>query len=354
VAPLKSLDNWFNQRAGALYDAARAQAGELGGIQSTNLDSLLNDKDFRATLAAQDRLPLLDTIQGQVQRFKTEGWGNAAGPNTVASAEQFRQWLNATTDGANAPIMARVKEALDSDVASAGGQDVFKQARAMWRDYKETLSDPKGISSLLAEEGPNGINRQIAFDQVPQRVATMQDTAQFGHIVDTLNRIPTMEGISPEVAQAARQAVAEIRGQIAENVVNAAARNQEWSPIQYNKTASANLQRMLKVFSPEELAAFRTLNDAGYILQARKAYPGAGVQTENMLRRGVSAALPRAGAAGGAAIGGFVGGPMGAAGGAAAGGFAGAKMSSLLDARLEATRAEQLSNRLRANAQGAP
>ena len=338
VAPLAQLDEWFNKRASDLYTQARANA--TGPVQSTNLDALLKDSDFRQTLVAQNNRPLLDALDAQVDRFHTEGWGSEQGPNTVGAAEAFRQWLNQTGTPATGRTMAQVKQALDSDVAQAGGADTFKAARGLWSQYQKTLGDPKGISSLLQDESGN---RTVPFNQVSQRVATMGDLDQFKHIVGTLKGIRNIEGIDTATIDASNKALQEVRQQLAENATNAGATTESWNPRNFNKTVNSNAYRMGQVFTPDELRTFRTLNDAGFILENQHAYPGAAVQGLTLAQSlGIKAGAGIAGAGAELAAGG------GMTGGAAAG-FFGSQMGSFLTNRMATTRALQMRKQMRAN-----
>jgi hypothetical protein len=340
VKPLDMLDQFYNQRASDLY--AQARANGAASVQSTQLDGLLKNSDFRQTLIAQGKRPLLDALDAQVDRFHTEGWGDQQGPNTVGAAEAFRQWLNQTGTAETGRAMSQVKQALDNDVAQAGGAETFKAARAMWQQYKETLGDPKGISSLLEDDKGN---RTVPFNQVPQKIAGMQDLDQFKHVIDTLKGIRNIEGIDPAIVDASNNALREVRQQFAESAVNAGATTESWNPRNFNKTVNANAFRMGQVFTPAELQRFRTLNDAGFVLENQTRYPGAVVQGLSLVHRGaIQLGAGAAGAAAELAAGG------GMSGGAAAG-FVGNRMGAFLTDRMGMARAQQLQRQMRSNAE---
>jgi hypothetical protein len=46
-----------------------------------------------------------------------------------------------------------------------------------------------------------------------------------------------------------------------------------------------NAARMAQVFTPEEIAKFRNLNDAGHIVAKDQSYPGAAVQGTTWSRK---------------------------------------------------------------------
>lgn len=318
LSPLKGLSDWFDTNINRLYGAAREKAGAMGKVSPDNLNALLGNPDFRESLlSSTDGTALLGSIDRQVARFKGAA-GNGAGdtPNTVQSAENLRQFLNSIWTPQNSGAIGKVKQALDMDVASVGGADVFKEARQLHALRANTLDNPNGIASLLAESGPDGINRAVPLEKVASKVVSMPD-AQFAHIVDTL------KGNMPkEVAPQAQQALNEIRAQLAEQLVNAARGNgsNQWNAAAFNK-ATAGLQGKLgKVFSPSELNQIKTLHDAGFILNTPTAYPGAAAQGYNFMQKGVLTGLPSLGAVIGSTVGGGMGAGIGSGiGGAAAG-----------------------------------
>jgi hypothetical protein len=56
---------------------------------------------------------------------------------------------------------------------------------------------------------------------------------------------------------------------------------------------------MAHVFTPQEMAQFKTLHDAGAILRMDRSYPGAAVQEHNLAQKGVLFAAEHAPEAGG-------------------------------------------------------
>jgi hypothetical protein len=346
VKPLKLLEQHFNDQAKNLYTQADQAAAGMP-INTYSLSGLLMDPGFRAKLVATGNKGLLDGVESMMDRFQKEGWGNGIGPSTVKAAENFRQWLNDASTPETGRYIAQVKQALDTDVAQAGGGQLYTQARALWKQYKDTLDNPKGISSIMAESGPDGINRQIPLNVVAQKLVTMKDSAQFKHVVGVLQKMSQgaddFGGIGPEAQQAAQQALHEVRQQLADNAVNAGGKTQAWNPDNYNKTVSTNADRMASVFNPEEMKAFRTLNDGGYILDMNHAYPGAAVQGINAMKSFAINQTGKAGAVAGSAL--F--GPAGAAAGA----IAGEKMGSFLQGRAAMAQAEAIRRKMQQNVQ---
>jgi hypothetical protein len=103
--------------------------------------------------------------------------------------------------------------------------------------------------------------------------------------------------------------MSEIKAQFANKLQSIGTAQQgQWNAKGVTKYLQNNAGRMAQVFSPEEIAKFRNLNDAGHILAKDQSYPGAAVQGHNLMTQGTMLGLQ----AGGAAIGGAIGGPLGA------------------------------------------
>jgi hypothetical protein len=327
-APLQSLSDHYDTQIGQLYQAADQVAGGAPVVQPANLTKLLANPDFKETLLAQNQQGLLGSVDRQLQRFQgliTDSADTAA-PNTVGRAESFRQWLNKTWTPENSAAIGQIKQALDEDVAKVGGADVYKAARALHAERKNTLDNPNGISALLSESGPGGINKKISDEAVPQKLLNMP-TQQFKHIVDTINGLPQ------ELQPQGQQALAEVKGALAQQIYKAGDSGgtqngpSVWNAAGVTKALNANRSKLGILFTPEELQNFQTLNSAGHILQAPSAYPGAAVQTHNLLQRGMILAP----AAAGAAIGHVVGGLPGATAGSMAGNALSRKVAGAAD-----------------------
>ena len=111
-------------------------------------------------------------------------------------------------------MLGQVKQALDSDVATAGGAGIFDQARKLHQLRMNTLDNPNGIGKLLTSDGPNGINQAIPDEMVAPKLLGMP-TNQFAHIVDTIKNLPdNLQG-------AGQQAMAEIKAELARRIYKA-------------------------------------------------------------------------------------------------------------------------------------
>jgi hypothetical protein len=349
-APLRGLSDWFDGKITAVYNAAREKAGGMGAVSPDDLNNLLKDNNFRETLlSSKDGSALLGSIERQVKRFQgipIEGEELAPAPNTVNSAENLRKWLNSSWSPTNSKQIGMVKQALDSDVARAGGAGVFDQARKLHQLRMNTLDNPDGIAKLLNDQGPNGVNQAIPDALVTQKLLAMP-TSQFEHIVKTLTNLP------PELKDMGNQAIAEIKGALAKRINDAGYRpggNQNeslWNAGNVNREINANKSKMALVLTPSELENFRTLHDAGYVLQTPTKYKGAVAQGYNYLQSGSLVGIPAGASALGGWLGASFGGPSGAAMGATAGGALGGSASVVLKKGIDNSMAARLAAQLR-------
>jgi hypothetical protein len=342
-APMQGLSDHFDTEIGKLYDVAKTNAGEMGAVNPKNLNSLIGDHDFRESLLSSPAgTTLLGSIERQVKRFQgipVPGEELPPAPNTVNSAENLRKWMNAQWSPGNSRLIGKVKEALDSDVANAGGSGVFDRARALHGLRRDMLDNPNGISKLLTVDGPNGINQAIPDEQVAPKLLTMP-TGQFAHVVKTLQALPG------DLAEHGQRAIAEIQGALARKIYAAGDTGgtqngaSVWNAANVTRELNAQRSKMAILFAPEQLKSFETLHDAGHILQVPMAYKGAAAQGYNYLQSGAIAGLPVI--AGGA--GAYLGGPMGSMAGAGLGGAASMAAKAKIDASMAQKLAESLRN----------
>lgn len=318
VAPLDALKDYFDTQTRALYQAADERAQGVPAPMTATQRFIGGDQaEF---LGTQEGESLLKGVQARMRSLgMLDADGNPA-PATVQQAEQLKQYLNNQWQPRTARLIRGMKDAIDDDVTQAAGEDIYQQARQMRAQRAATLDNPNGIAKIMDSSGPDGINRAVAVEKIPDAVAGLP-AQQFGHIIETLRSVPA--DIQPQ----AQAALAEIKAQYA-NKVQAIGSSQagQWNARGVSQYLNNNAANMAQVFSPEEMAQFRNLNDAGHILAKDQSYPGAAAQAHNLGRAGILTSLAStAGGALGGTVGGTLFGPVGAAGGGAAGTWAGAK-----------------------------
>lgn len=316
IEPLDSLKEFFDSETSRLYKEADARAGNSPIETAKTREILADDSEFLGTVEGESLL------KGVRARMKSLGMLDAEGnylPVTVKTAERFKQYLGDQWTPRTSRLIRRLKESIDDDVMTGAGEDLYKQARASRALRARTLDDPNGIAKLMDAEGPGGINRKVDIERVPDAVTGM-GVNQFKHVVETLKTMP--ESLQPQ----AQGAIQEIRAHFANKVAEAGNSTQSmWNAKAVTKYLNSNRERMAQVFTPEEMANFKALNDAGHILKKDQSYPGAAVQEHNLVKAGAMAAV-RSGAT---ALGGMVGGPIGAA----AGGILGEKVAGRFSER---------------------
>lgn len=305
LTPLEGLKEWFDNQTSALYKTADERAQGVP-TQLDNFRSVLGD-DSLATNS--DRVNLRTAAGAYAQKLGIiDGDGNVFA--NAQQAETMRKYLNENWSPQNSGLVGKLKDALDTDVMSAAGEDVYGQARALRAQRAATLDNPSGMAKLLDSSGPQGVNRAVPVEKVADSLTNMP-VAQLGNIVGTLKNMP------PELQPMAADALAEIKAQYAHNVKDiGGSQAGQWNAKGVQKYLSNNSARMATVFDPDEMKSFGTLNDAGNILAKDQSYPGAFAQQQNLMRAGVAHAIT----SGATAAGGMVAGPLGSVAGAVLGG----------------------------------
>lgn len=329
VEPLNGLRDWFNQKAKSLYAAADQKSQGV----PTNLQdfhSVLNDA---SEMTNSDMVHLRDAANAYVKKLgimKDDGTISA----NVQQAETMRKYLNEKWSPQNSKFIEKLKESLDSDVTKTAGEDIYKESRQMWSAKKNTLDNPNGIAKLLQSEGPDGINRAIPYEQIGPKLAKMP-VDQFGHIIDTLKNVPD------ELQPSAGSALSEVKAHFANEVRDIGNKHQgQWNAKGVTQFLRDNAARMSQVFTPEEMAKFQNLSEAGQLVAKDQSYPGAAVQEHNLLRSGAMAATVHGSTAVGGAVGSVLG-PAGAGVGAAAGRYVGERAAQSMGDRASMKAAQQ-------------
>lgn len=316
LEPLDNLKSYFDTATKALYDEADARARgiptQLGGFKE-----LLGDD---SEMTNSDRINLRSSLGSYLKKLKmTDESGNIQG--TVQNAETVRKYLNEHWSPANSKYVGKLKDALDDDVTKSAGDDVYSQARQMRTLRGATLDDPNGISKIMDSSGPQGVNRAVPVEKVADAITTMP-VAQLSHVINTLKNLP------PELEGQGEAALAEIKAHMASKVADAGKSTKGgWSDTAVNTALTKNSAKMNMLFTPEEMAKFGDMNDAGNILKKDQRYPGAAAQAHNLLRSGAMGAITT----GTTGLGHLATGLTGIPGGELAGAWAGAKLAGKVD-----------------------
>jgi hypothetical protein len=311
--PLKKLEDYFDTETRKIYKERDAQAATIP-VEANNILNILNDDSL--TLTNTETIGLANVAKARMRQLKMiDKEGNLL-PTDAKTAENFRQFINENYDkaGKNAKLHRELKAAVDEDVLANMDTNtpIYKTARSLVELRKNTLDNPKGISAILDESGPNNINRKVDKEKISQNIANMS-VEQFTHVIDTLKSMPT------ELQAAGNQALANIKSQFASNIAALADK-----PKQLTKFMNDNREVMPRLFNAEEMNNFRDLHNVAHILKTDTGYPGAAVQkinVEQKLAGKIGQQILQKGAAltaGGAAEGLTAGVTAGTAGGTAA------------------------------------
>jgi hypothetical protein len=267
--PLKKLEDYFNKETKRIYAERDAQAATIP-VESNNILKVLNDDSL--TLANTETIGLTNIAKARMRQLNMiDKEGNLL-PTDAKTAENFRQFLNENYDRKNANLHRALKSAVDEDVLANldTNSPIYKDARSLVELRKNTLDNPKGISAILDESGPNNINRKVDKEKISQNIANMS-VEQFTHVIDTLKNMP------PELRVAGNQALANIKSQFASNIAGLADK-----PKQLTKFMNDNREVMPRLFNAEEMNNFRDLHNVAHILKTDTGYPGAAVQKINI------------------------------------------------------------------------
>lgn len=342
------LTGWFKQQKNDLYTQAKAQVGD-NPISTSHVDSLLADKQFRAGLGLKGNENVARAAEELIGLAKNVGFqdefGNFHPANSISAWDAVRKALNANWTKDNANVIRQINQAIDKDVAAAGGGDLYKAADRMHKAEK-VLFESKGIKNIFGEIDPNGVQTGAAFETIPQKLNSMPFD-QWRHIYDTADQVSKgfvkvgneMIPVPEEVRMAAQATKNEMSGALARDVQSAGGgKVGEWNANAANKRLNALDQKIRHAFPPEEVQAFHRLNYAGQLVP-QHGYEGAGLQTKRLER--LSEKLPSAGAT--------VGAKLGGAPGAAVGEFVGEKAGGLFKGRTQKKAAERLRQQLEEN-----
>jgi len=306
LQPLNDLSDHLDAKIKDLYSQADAKAQGLPLELSNTSKVLANRPEFIGTTEGQQ---LLRGASAYLRQAGVMDDAGTLGSATVQQAERFKQYLNNQWSPRTSRLIRTMKDAIDDDVTQSAGGDVYQEARQTRALRAHLLDDPQGVASLLESSGPEGINRQVKVERVPDAVARMP-VDQFSHVIDTLNGVPA------ELRPQANAALSEIRTQFLLRMLEQAQKLKgSWNNRGVSQYLNNSSAKLAKVFSPAELRQIKLLNDAGNVLDVDRSYPGAAVQGHNLAARGAMLALEHGAVAAGSHLG-----PLGAMAGKIVGG----------------------------------
>jgi len=322
------------------FDEAKLKVGK-NPIVTNNVDNLLSNEQFRAGLGLKGNEGVAASAEKYINLAKTIGfedeYGNKFAPNSIEGWDAVRKALNSEWTKDNAAVIRKINSAIDKDIASAGGQELYKKADQLHQAEKILFSS-KGIKSIFGEVDPNGVQTGTPFEQIPGKLNKIPRD-EWVHIYDTADKISkgvlngpieketglpkwTIE-VPEEVRQNAERAKAEIKGAIAREIYQKGAEKVGvWNQNSVNEILNARSEKIKHAFDPAEQRAFDLLNRGGQIMPGIHSYEGGGQQAQ---RIGIIASnAPKIVGAAGATAGGAAFGPYGAA----VGGYVGQRVGT--------------------------
>jgi hypothetical protein len=344
----EGVTGWFKQQKNDLYQTAKDTVGD-NPITTNNVDNLLSNKQFRASLGLKGNENVAKSAENLINLAKTVGFedefGNFHPANSISAWDAVRKSLNQNWTKDNASVIRKINQAIDKDVATAGGGDLYKAADRMHQAEK-TLFGSKGIKTLFGDVDPNGVQAGTAFDVIPQKLNSMPFD-QWRHIYDTADQLSSgkfkvngeLVPIPEDIRIAAQAAKNEMKGSIARDIYSSGGNKVgEWNSNAANKRMNFLDQKIRHAFDPEEIQSFHKLNYAGQLMPTH-GYEGAALQTSRVER--LAERFPAAGSV----VGGTVAGPKGAI----AGQYLGEKSKGLFKGRSQRQAAERLQQQLEEN-----
>ncbi len=292
IAGDDGLTGFLKQQKQALYDEARNKVGD-NPIQTNAVNTLLQNKQFRAGLGLKGNEGVAKSAEQLIELARTVGFedraGNVLPPNSISAWKAVREALNSEWTKDNASVIRKINDAIDQDIAKAGGLDLYKKADNLHKAEKK-IFESKGIRTLFGDVDPNGVQTATAFESIPKKLNSMP-IDQWKHIYDTYDEISKgrIRGtgfdleITPELVQYAEAAKAEMRGALAREIYQAGAgKAGVWNQNSVNNILNARAKKIEHAFSPDEQRAFHTLNYAGHIMPGVHAYEGAALQAQRV------------------------------------------------------------------------
>ena len=273
------IEKWFDDNIQNVYETAKQRARGIPIPNMSRVSALLGDEsEFAGTTEGE---ALYRGVIARARKLGIVGNDGVFRPSTVEQAEQLRQFLGERWTPQAAPIISKLRTALDMDVAEHGGADLFQRARQLRASKGTLLEDPTGIAQLRHPDDRLGINRAVPLEQVPDYVTNLAPD-QFNHVINVLKSSAHLGG--GELAEDAAAAIREIKGHMAAKLQEAGGAKIQggWDAKSLYKQLNAYANKMPAVFSSRELQQWKTVNDASNVLRMDRTYPGAAAQLHNV------------------------------------------------------------------------
>lgn len=316
------------------YDQAKQVAGGQPAVNPSSIQKFL---DTDSNFTVNDNF--MSLRRGIQSHLKENGLVDAEGrisPMTVEQAENLRKYVNSAWSNERSGIIGRIKDNIDNDVTLVAGKDVYKNARDIRTKIARLLEDPQGVAKIMDYDPQSPMNRAVPFEKIATTVERM-DVDQQRHLIKLLKEMP------PELRPQADAAIAEIRAQFANRILEEASKNQgKWNEVGVTKYLNKNNRKLGLLMEDKELAQMiKDLHDAGHILKYDPSYPGAAIQASNLIKMGAIPLMSSLGGTAGGALAMSFGSPLAATITAPAGAAYGAKKGAAMAEKSAIKRVQQ-------------
>jgi hypothetical protein len=357
MASEEGLLGYFKKQKQETFQEAKNKVGD-NAITTTHVNDLLSDPQFKAGLGLKKNEGVATSAEELIRLAKEVGFKDEFGTvhpaGSISSYDAVKKALNANWSPENASIIGRINRAIDQDIASAGGQELYKKGDRL-HEAEKTLFGSKGMKELFGELDPNGIQKGVPFEKMITKLNQMP-VDQWKHVFDTLSLLENglvktkkfEVQVPKEIQDYAKAAKAEMLGGLAREIYQSGAKNAgEWNKNAVHTILNARYDKIKYGFSPEEQKAFHTLNYGGHFLQPKHEYEGAGLQQRRVgiLEKGI----PSLSETTGAAVGTLISPGLGTAVGSYAGRKTGESMQGKLATRAETKEAKKLEEQMKKN-----
>jgi hypothetical protein len=322
-----SIHGFIDKLKKDAYKEAKDKVGNKP-IESNNIDALLIDPQTLAGAKAAGTKHVYDAAQDFLNLAKTTGFKDPVtkekyAPGSINGFVAVQKALNRTWSPETASAIHEINAAIDNDIFSAGGGDLFKRGNQI-HQLDKTVFEAPGIKRVFGKIDENTqIKKGTPYERMTKELNGMPDD-QWRHVYNTFDQfsrdkirgpidpntgVPAWEfDIPKEVQQAANRGKNELKGSLAREVYKEGAGNKgEWSAKRVHDAINARWAKISSSFDPKEQRAFDVLNRGSWLMPGIHAYEGAALQTErlgNVLTNNLPAA--------GATIGGGIGTVLGA------------------------------------------
>lgn len=202
---LKAQLGQQNQAIQAAYAKADEAAGNAPQVGMTPVVQALqgNRSQF---LASSDGKSLMNGIRARLQDFQGGPPAGASPPlirdangdtllaqadvppaTTFADSERFRQYLNDVWSPDNSSLITPIKRAVDQAQDSAGGGQIYAQARNLRQMRSAAFEDQSGVANLLATK-PGGDPRMPVGQFMDKYVMNDNNPAALKQVVNQLQQ----------------------------------------------------------------------------------------------------------------------------------------------------------------------